>query len=184
MVEIKEMNDSYILDRCPLGEPLDPLHLTQDEYPGYGERAKEIRRRFFREVRDRYGNCVLFAWDDGKVVGFLIFLPKPVANKLGLKPMPDPDDERASKTLVYVCMQVVSEYQGKGVGSRLVKALIDWARSNGWDRVEANRISEGVDDENWRWSWGLPKWERMGFRVAREYPSFSVVLDIQDTDAA
>ena len=58
VIEIKEMGESYILDRCPLSEPLDPSHLPQDEYPAYGERAKEIRRTFFREVRERYGNCV------------------------------------------------------------------------------------------------------------------------------
>jgi GNAT superfamily N-acetyltransferase len=181
MVEIKEMDDSYILDRCPLGTPLDPLHLSQDEYPGYGERAKEIRRRFFREVRDRYGNCVLFAWDDGKIVGFLIFLPKPVARKLGLKPMPDPDDERAEKTLVYVCMQLVSEYREKGLGTRLMEAMVAWAKHNGWTRIEANNISEGSTDEDWRWSWGLPKWERMGFRVIRDRPWISVVLDTSNS---
>ena len=176
MIEIKEMDESYVLDRCPLYEPLDPLHLTQDEYPAYGERAKEIRRRFFREVKEKYGNCVLFAWDDRRVVGFLIFLPKPVATKLGLKPMPD--KERAERTLVYVCMEIVPDYRGKGVGTKLVEAFIVWAKENGWTRIEANHISPGLSDEDWRWGWALPKWERMGFRIVREHPSLSVALDI------
>jgi GNAT superfamily N-acetyltransferase len=182
MIEIREMDSSYIFDTCPLGEPLEPLRLAKDEYQGCAKRAREIRRRFFSEVRDKYGNCVLFAWDDGKIVGFLIFLPKPVAKKMGLKPMPDSDRQRASKTLVYACMQVVPEYQGKGLGTKLVRFLVDWAKSNGWSRIEVNRVARGTDDEDWRWSWALPKWERRGFRIAKEHPFISIVLDMPNTE--
>ena len=182
MIEIKEMGDKYILDRCPLSEPVDPLRLPQDEYPAYGERAKEIRRKFFREVREKYGNCVLFAWDDDKIVGFLLFLPKSVGRRLGLKPMPNPDEEKTEKTLIYACMQLLSEYQGKGLGTMLIEKLIEWANDNGWERIEANHVPEGTNNEHWRWGWALPKWERMGFRIARTHPSISVILDLGTSD--
>jgi len=185
MVEIKEMEETYILDNCPLGAPFDPFSSARGEYPGYGERAREIRRRFFREVREKYGNCVLFAWDEGRIVGFLIFLPKLVARKLGLRT--SLEDELIDNTLVYVCMQIVPQYRNRKVGTELVNSLIDWAQQKGWERIEAHHIHKGDDAEGWRWSWGLPKWERIGFRISGKYEVdlhdrrvqlFSVALDI------
>ncbi len=185
MVEIREMDEGYIFDRCPLGAPLDPFSLPKDEYLGYGERAREIRRRFFREVRAKYGNCVLYAWDKGKIVGFLIFLPKLVARKLGLGT--SPEDSLIDETLVYVCMQVVPQYRNRGVGTELVNALIAWAQQKKWRRIEVRNVRKGDDAEDWRWGWGLPKWEKMGFRVFRRYEValhnrrvqlFSLVLDV------
>ena len=33
-------------------------------------------------------------------------------------------------------------YQRKGIGSRMVKALIDWAKANSWERIEANSFED------------------------------------------
>jgi GNAT superfamily N-acetyltransferase len=177
MIEIREMDENYIFDNCPLYAPFDPSDSHEESYPGCGKRAREIRRRFFKEVRDQYGNCVLFAWDDEKIVGFLIFLPKIVAKKIGLKILPH--DELTTETLVYVCMQIVPEYQRKGIGTKLVESLIAWAKDNGWKRIEVHGVAKGTDNEDWRWNWALPKWKKMGFNIAREKPSVSVVLDVQ-----
>jgi len=144
----------------------------------YGERTREIRRGFFRQVRDRYGNCVLMAWDEGMVVGFLMFLPKPVARKLGIYTLPT--RELADETLVYTCMQLAPAYHGQGLGTRLVKALIAWAREHGWRRIEVKNVSSGVRDEAWRWGWALPKWQRLGFEAATDGPSLSAILDVGD----
>jgi len=185
VIEIKEMTDEYIFDRCPLQKPLNPLDLPEDTYPGYGERAKGVRRRFFQEIKNKYGNCVLFAWNDNEIIGFLIFLPKTVARKIGLKT--SPNDSLLHQTLQYVCMQLVSNYRKKGVGTKMVKSLITWAKNNGWKRIEAHNMRRGDRDEDWRWGWALPKWKSMGFKTAEQYKIdflnrktqlFSVVLDI------
>ena len=89
------------------------------------------------------------AWDEGKVVGFLIFLPKPVARKLGL--YTPPSREWEDRTLVYTCMQFAPAYCGQGLGTRLVEALIAWAGQHGWRRIEVNNVSSGAQDEDWRW---------------------------------
>jgi GNAT superfamily N-acetyltransferase len=184
MVEIIEMDDNYILDGCPIYTPFDPICQHDPRWPRYlGERTKEIRRKFFREVRERYGNCVLFAWDEEKIVGFLIFLPKLVARRLGLITLPD--DTMAENTLVFVCMQLVEGYRKKGLGTKLVETLIDWARKKSWKRIEVHDLGKGVTDEEWRWGWALPKWERLGFEVTRKYNRgdsdlFSVELDIDN----
>jgi GNAT superfamily N-acetyltransferase len=132
VIEVKEMTDEYVFDRCPLKRPLNPMNLSEDTYPGYGERAKGVRRRFFQEVKNKYGNCVLFAWNDDEIIGFLIFLPKTVARKIGLKT--SPNDNLLHQTLNYVCMQLVSNYRKKGLGTKMVKSLITWAKNNGWKR--------------------------------------------------
>ena len=177
MIEIKEMDDNYILDWCPLYAPLDPLNPPDYNLPPHmGERAKEIRRAFFRDVRGKFGNCVLFAWDDGNIVGFLIYLPKTVARQLGLYILPD--DGLADSTIVYACMDLSPDYRQKGAGTLLVNALIQWVRDNGWHRIEVNDISIGDTDWGWQWKWGLPKWHKMGFRLVQEQSPYSVVLDI------
>ena len=176
MIEIKEMADDYILDRCPLGAPLDPAAPPQDTYPGYAGRARDVRRRFFTQVRKRYGNCAFLAWEGGAVVGFLIFLPKPVARKLGLYALPP--DELDDRTLVYTCMQFAPDYRSQGLGTRLVKALVAWAKENGWQRIEVHGVGAGAEEEDWRWGWALPKWQRLGFAPIGDAPPFSAVLDI------
>ena len=185
VIEVKEMTDEYVFDRCPLKTPLNPLNLPEDTYPGYGKRAKGVRRRFFQEVKNRYGNCVLFAWNDNEIIGFLIFLPKTVARKIGLKT--SSNDNLLHQTLQYVCMQLVSAYRKKGVGTKMMKSLITWAKNNGWKRIEAHNMRRGNKDEDWRWGWALPKWMSMGFKTAEQYELdflndkiqvFSVVLDI------
>jgi GNAT superfamily N-acetyltransferase len=178
MIEIRAMADDYVLDRCPLGEPVDPSDTPEDDDPSCGERTRAIRRRFFREVRDHYGNCVFLAWDEGKVVGFLMFFPKPVALKLGIYTLPTRKLE--DETLVYACMQFAPAYRGQGLGTRLVEALIAWAAEHGWRRIEVNNVSSGAQDEDWHWGWALPKWQRLGFEAVTNGASLSAVLNVGD----
>jgi GNAT superfamily N-acetyltransferase len=178
MIEIRAMGDDYVLDRCPLGEPLDPSSSPENDDPRYGERTRAIRRRFFSQVREGYGNCVFFAWDEGRVVGFLIFLPKLVTRKLGIYALPA--SELDDKTLVYSCMQFAPAYRALGLGTRLVEALICWAKEHGWRRIEAHGIGIGDEDADWRWGWALPKWQRLGFEPVGTEPPFSAVLTLAD----
>jgi GNAT superfamily N-acetyltransferase len=180
MIEIRAMADDYILDRCPLSAPLDPSAPPKDDYPGCSERARAIRRRFFSQVRERHGNCVLMAWEEGRVVGFLMFFPKAAARKLGIYALPgsEPDD----RTLVYACMQFAPGYRGQGLGTRLAGAWIDWAREHGWRRIEVHGAGSGAGEEDWRWGWALPKWQRMGFQAVGDGPPFSAVLDLDSQE--
>lgn len=181
MIDIREMDDTYILDMCPLSQPLAPSDVGDEEYHRSLGRSRELRRRFFKEIREEYGNCVMFAWDQDKIVGFLMFFPKLVARRVGLKTLPDRG--RSDKTLVYGCMQMAEGYRGKGVGTELVQKLIAWARRNGWHRIEVTGVNRGDEDEHWRWGWALPKWQKLGFRVVREEPSIAVAIDIEDDTA-
>jgi GNAT superfamily N-acetyltransferase len=165
MITIKEMDDLCVPLYCPLGGSMLPSSPTES-------RSNAIRRRFFGDVRRQYGNCVFVAWDDDRIVGFLMFFPRSVAIKIGLRPMPPegPDD----RTLVLMCMQVAHGYRGKGVGTALVQSVMNWAREHGWKRIEVNRVTEGKSDADWWWSWALPKWQRIGFCVVRKEPTISV----------
>jgi GNAT superfamily N-acetyltransferase len=107
-----------------------------------------------------------------------MFLPKPVARKLGIYTLPT--RESADKTLVYVCMQFAPAYRGQGLGTRLLEALIAWAGEHGWRRIEVNNVGSGAHDEDWHWGWALPKWQRLGFGAVTDGPALSAVLDVGD----
>jgi hypothetical protein len=50
------------------------------------------------------------------------------------------------KTLVVHCLktggsqQNENPYQRKGIGTRMVRGLIEWAKVNGWERIEAGSL--------------------------------------------
>lgn len=52
MIEIREMDDNYILDTCLLSEPLDPSIVLGEACEGSLGRSKEVRRSFFKQVRE------------------------------------------------------------------------------------------------------------------------------------
>jgi GNAT superfamily N-acetyltransferase len=109
MVEIKPMDESYILWDCLHDGPVDPgipvpgghdtwvyasdlpPHPWSDET--IAQLAKEYQRlseggegdasvEFMREMIQRYGTCAMLAWENEKVVGFLRFYPLSIAQLL------------------------------------------------------------------------------------------------------
>ena len=182
MVEIREMDDSYIMGDCPLSDPMDPSIVCSEACDSSRGRSRGIRQRFFREVREQYGNCVLFAWDQGRIVGFLMFFPRNVARQVGLRPLPE-HESGSEHTLVCGCMHMAADYRGKGVGTQLAQALIAWAKANGWKRIEVTGVARGDSDADWRWGWASPKWQKLGFTVVREQPSIALVLDLANSCA-
>ncbi len=117
MIEIKPMDESFILIDCLHGGPVDPSlppshselwqeapdlppHPWSDEViadlaakykrmnEGY---AGDPAREFMREMIQRYGSCAMLAWEGGKVVGHLRFYPLEITHLLE-KVSPPPEE--------------------------------------------------------------------------------------------
>ena len=61
-------------------------------------------------------------------------------------------------------------YQRKGVGSRMVRALIDWAKANGWERIEVDSFEDLPIIYEITGSAGHTFWEKLGFHLVDRHP--------------
>ena len=223
MVEIKPMDEEFILPRCLHAGPIDtaageasesvesdvPQHPWSDEtmrdlvarHPDFGlcDAGGGWAREFMREMIRRYGTCALLAWEEGKVVGFIRFYAMEIARMVDerragrAEPILDPtlacEPQDDAATLWVHCVMTSRPYTGttvevgptsggdaifrtaeqagarKGIGLRLARALIPWAREHGWKRV----IKVAPCDLDFFYGiWGgggKAFWEKVGFKV-------------------
>jgi GNAT superfamily N-acetyltransferase len=152
---------------------------------------------FMVDMICRYGTCALLAWEGQKVVGHLRFYPMEIA-RLFVPPQDDlgpkvlswacePQEDEG--TLWVQCVMTSRPYVGpdpdtvtgrnwlamaeagarKGVGLKLVRGLIDWARGHDWQRIV--KIAHADVDGFYGQMGGGGKafWEKAGFRVAKAY---------------
>ena len=107
MIEIRPMDEGFLLPGCLHGGPIDPAvfepppdsdssglpphpwsddtirELAPTESPLLCPELKEpIEREFMREMIRRYGTCAILAWDGPHVVGHIRFYPMEVARLL------------------------------------------------------------------------------------------------------
>jgi hypothetical protein len=149
-------------------------------------------REFMREMIQRYGTCAMLAWEGGKVVGQLRFYPLSISQLLA-KAAPDKQPcvaaalefEADPGALGVQCVMASRPYIGpepdtssgrnwpsmaeagarKGLGLRLVLALIAWAREHGWKRI-VKRAHADLDCMYGQYGGGGKAfWEKAGFRV-------------------
>ena len=169
-----------------------PPHPWSDET--IAELAKKYRRisegwagdpcrEFMREMIQRHGSCAMLAWKDGKVVGHLRFYPLSVAHLL-LSAAPEKQHPLAESAMLFEpdsgalwvqCMMTCAPYEDadqakkvgarKGVGLKLARALIPWAKQHGWKRI-LTRAHSDLDCFYGTWGGGGKAfWEKAGFRV-------------------
>ena len=141
-------------------------------------------REFMREMILRHGSCAMLAWEDGKIVGHLRFYPLTVAQLL-VHASPEnqglliedgatafePDPE----TLWVQCGMTCKPYEKpeeakkagarKGVGLKLARALIAWAKEHGWKRIVKQAHSDLDCFYGTCGGGGKAFWEKAGFEV-------------------
>jgi hypothetical protein len=141
-----------------------------------------------------YGACAIVARDGDRIIGQLRFYPKTVCNMEGAGglclqqdyPSGPADDlaEKAfpaltrieDKTLTVHCLmtgspqQKENPFQRRGIGTRMVKALIQWAKANGWEHIEADSFEDLPIIYETTGSAGHTFWEKLGFSIADRHP--------------
>lgn len=210
MIEIKPMDESYILVTCLHHGPVDPTSsapagddavIEHPSHPWSDETIRELaarhamishgvggehQREFMREMIQRYGTCAILAWDQHKVVGLIRFYPMRVARLIaaththGFSPVLDctaacePQDDEGTLWVqcVMTCFPYVDSDGAKkagarrGLGLRLARELVCWAKANGWERV----VKVAHCDLDWFYGiqggGGKAFWRKAGFEVA------------------
>jgi GNAT superfamily N-acetyltransferase len=201
---LESMDGSFLLWRCLHDGPVTRENL---DVPPDKSRLpfRETAIPLLKELTDLYGSTAILAWEGDRVVGLLRFVPKVVSQMEGsggfclLMPYPAgpredfpqrvlPSKETIEdRTLVVICMQLLSDRQRKGIGRAMVERLKSWARGEGWEAIEATAYQDlplvfeitGNAGRNW--------WEDLGFRVMesqeeeamKEYGDFLQTLETQ-----
>ena len=189
-VVIEMMSSEFILWRCLHGGPVTRETVDSpgnDALPWVQLRARNVP--LLAKLTETYGACAVVARDGNRIVGQLRFYPKAVwdlASGLGMclqqafpnGPADDfmentfpPLDEIADKTLCIHCMmtgspkQKENPYQRKGIATRMVRTLIEWARQRGWHAIEASAYEDLPCIYTITGQAGKAFWEKLGFRV-------------------
>lgn len=193
---VEPMTEEFILWRCLHFGPLS--RGTVNSWPS--ECTLPLKRYRGRntpllvKLTRTYGACAIIARDDDNIVGQLRFYPKAVCGMKdagGLCLQQDhpegPADTFAEsdfqdpahmddKTLSVHCMMTGSSQQQEnpylrhGIGTRMVRTLIQWAKTNGWECIEADAFEDIPIIYEITGSAGHTFWEKIGFHIADRHP--------------
>jgi hypothetical protein len=195
-VVVEPMTEEFIMWRCLHDGPL--ARDTIDQWPSASTMPWECYRDrntpVLMKLTRTYGSCAIIARDGDQIVGHLRFYPKFVCDMEGAgglclqqdspagpvedfadSDFPDPA-QKEDKTLVVHCLMTGSferkenPYQRKGIGTRMVRALIEWAKVNGWERIEADSFEDIPIIYDITGSAGHTFWEKLGFHLVDRHP--------------
>jgi hypothetical protein len=190
---VEMMSEKAFLWRCLHGGPLTPASIEQWDrkasLPWPKFRARNLP--LLENLTATYGACAVVARAADLFVGHLRFYPKAVrqiakpglglclqqefpygpAEDLGRVRFP-PLGEIEDKTLIVHCLMLASGETGgeaprrKGIGTRMARVLIDWAKENGWGAIEATAYASLPLVYAITGQTGRSFWEKLGFRLA------------------
>jgi ribosomal protein S18 acetylase RimI-like enzyme len=195
-IVIEPMTEKFILWRCLHFGPISIQ--TIDRWPSDSQISWELYRKrnipLLRKLTRIYGAYAMLARLSEKIVGQLRFYPKFVCSMKGagglclLQDFPNgPADDFAKKdfphlqniedkTLVIHCLMTGSSqqkenpFQRKGIGTRMVRSLIQWAKANGWEFIEVDAFEDIPIIYEITGSAGITFWRKLGFRLADRHP--------------
>ncbi len=195
-IEVEMMSQDFVLWRCLHEGPLSKATIDGGEsdtalpWARYRARNKALLVKFTRI----YGACGVVARSGDLIVGILRFYPKTVwqmerAGFLCLQqdfPSGPVDDFAAldfplrehleDQSLKIHCLMIRSPgeagnlYRRKGIATRMVQKLIEWAGETAWRRIEVEAFEDLPIIYQVTGSAGLTFWEKLGFRVADRFP--------------
>jgi GNAT superfamily N-acetyltransferase len=193
---IKPMADDFILWRCLHHGPLSPANIAQ--LPAKGKLPFTLMQSrnipLLEKLIRLYGSCAILARDGDLVVGVVRFYPKdiwqmkgagylclqqehPAGPAAGFPSQEFPHRRDLKEPLLKVhCLMVASPGRGKNpylrqrIGSRMIQALIQWARENNWHHIEADAWEDLPLIYQITGDAGHSFWKKLGFHVADRFP--------------
>ena len=190
-VVIEPMSKDFIVWRCLHSGPLSKESIEKLPPEPFVDFEKLRARNIplLNRLIETYGTCAILAKDGDLVVGTLRFYPKmffPDENLMGFclqqgppyGPSQDsverefpPLQDIQDKTLEVHCMmtgpfcQKDNPYRRKGIGTRMARELIRWAKEKGWEASEATAYEEVEFMYANFGAAGRSFWEKLEFRM-------------------
>ncbi|MGI6131150.1 MAG: GNAT family N-acetyltransferase [Bacillota bacterium] len=104
---------------------------------------------FWSQMIQAYGTMGLLAFHGDACVGMITFLPKTVAGRIGYATCRT--NGNLERTLNVICINVGGTELRKGRASALLHAAEDYARANGYVRIEAFAAEKEADEQALHW---------------------------------
>jgi GNAT superfamily N-acetyltransferase len=101
----------------------------------FGIEKRKYRCNMWAEVFNEVGEIGFLAYEDDKLVGQMIFLPKKYARRIGLPTSRTNDN--LENTIVIGCLVVVRDHWNKGIASVMIKELMRFCKDHGFHRIES-----------------------------------------------
>ncbi len=124
---------------------VSPWHCVYP-YPGPGMSPSYP---FWSQMIEAHGTMGLLALQGDTCVGMITFLPKIVARRIGYATCRANDN--LERTLSIMCINVGRTELRRGRASALLRAAEDYARANGYVRIEAFAAGEEADEQRLHW---------------------------------
>lgn len=190
MITYHPMDETCTLTTCLHGGTI-PLEQCRnpESANAYIETVTDIPQgsvaRVLRDLSLRYGAIGIVAVEDKMVVGKIRCWPQAICDKtqtcvqqegpfrgmmaLDLDSLPTREQ---MPVLRIECVQVAAAYAGRGIAGKMLDALIDWAKANGWRTLRAMAVRQIPPLLNWCGQAGCDSLQRRGFAVVSEkmYP--------------
>ena len=195
-IVIESMTENFILWRCLHFGPISSHTIDQCPSDGQIEWEKYRTRNIplLEKLTRTYGACAILARCGDKIVGHLRFYPRIIWDMTNAGEMcllqdypngPAGDfadsefphfEQLENKTLAVHCLmtgspqQEKNPFQRKGIGTRMVKFLVHWAKANEWEHIEVDAFEDIPMIYEMTGSAGHTFWQKSGFRIIDRHP--------------
>lgn len=122
MIEIRLANKKDVENLQTLNDEVFVDNKTYDPDLNLNWAKGESGKEYFTQLVDREDTLCLIAQDNLKNIGYLAAGPKKI-------------DYRNSKYAEIENMGVTQEYRSKGIGKLLMEKCLEWAKSNGYEKL-------------------------------------------------
>jgi GNAT superfamily N-acetyltransferase len=147
------------------GKPFCLACLTPSKMGEGDSRYVQTKRKdFYLHLIKVIGTFGFLATQNDAVLAFITFFPKTIARRIGY--YTSTSDEGLDKTLTVGCLFVPKQLRGKGLATKLIRAVIDYARENGYSKIEVTAIPKELN-YGWEW-WAKYPFEKLGFQMEQE----------------
>ena len=145
------MSKDFILFRCLHDGPLSPSNIETKSMNIGSLSKKQLDRnkKLLTRLIDAYGSCAMLAMEGDSVIAHARFYPQIIYNRfkfcchdpkhiitqemveMNLPPLTNPTE----RILRITCFFVHKDYRGQGLSHKLINAILEWAKNNGWKSV-------------------------------------------------
>ncbi len=181
--EIRPMGEDYVVGEDPAEAGIEYAIKC---WPGKNEPGvwpNPPIAAYFRKIMKAYGASAITAWQGKSLVGFLPFMPvncgmpemlfcvvAPVDAQPSVESIQAaeaiPFEQLSPKVLKVQCASVAwnKDMYRKGIGTVMARYLVEWARENGWERIQGWTFGNPDIDDAYRWLPSIEFWEKADFQ--------------------